>query len=816
MTRWCSLLTVSIILAPLAQAQRTTGAGEHHVCTDLSGNHVPCPETQLLAKDKNKRPVAEPDSVTLPGPSLERSLPKGILEGQKDFWSFPAHLRLSDASWGVPFAIVTGTLLASDASIEKKLPSDPNTIKRFDNLSNYGAAGMAGLVGGTYILGRLKGNRYLSDTAWLAGEAGANSYLASYALKTMLGRQRPNEGNGYGDFFSGGQSFPSEHAAAAWSVATVFADRYPSALTKFFLYGGAASITASRVLAQQHFSSDAFIGTALGWYFGHQAVRRYEREHEPDASFGNFVRSGDQGGLRGEDMGSPYIPLDSWIYPVMDRLAALGAVPAAALGQRPWTRLECAKLVSLAIEDRDMGDGSQTSKLLAALQREFAWDSEQLENQSNVGWHVDSIYTRFTQISGTPVNDSYHFGQTIINDFGRPYEQGFNAISGFQASANAGRLTFYVSGEYQHSPSAPPFSPAARQAIATEDNNPIQPAVPVNAVNEFNLLDSYLGFAFHNNQLSFGKQSLWWGPDRGGSLLFSDNAEPIEMIRFSRVAPIKLKFFGPVYYDFFFGRLDGHQFPPAPWTYGEKISFKPTPNLELGFARTAVFAGQGITPLTFSTFFHSYTSFSSQNKGTRMDPGKRTGGFTFSYRLPWIRDWATLYAEGISTDDTSPLSAPRRAPWNPGIYFSHLPKLPKMDLRVEAVYTDVPTSRSINGSFIYWDFIYHDDYTNDKNLIGDWIGREGTGFQAWSTYWFSPRAQLQFAYRNARVSNDFVPNGETLHDASVSLNTPIRKDLFLSATVQYEHLNAPVLNLNQSSNVTTSVGINFIPARKSN
>src|SRR5262249_11266403 len=156
---------------------------------------------------------------------------------------------------------------------------------------------------------------------------------------------------------------------------------------------------------------------------------------------------------------------------------------------------------------------------------------------------------RFSQISGTPVNDSYHFGQTIINDFGRPYQKGFNAISGFQASANAGRLTFYVSGEYQHSPSAPAYPQAARQAIANTDNNPVQPASPISAINQFTLLDAYAGFAFHNHQLTFGKQSLWWGPDRGGSLLFSDNAEPIEMLRLSRVAPLKVKFLGPMYYD---------------------------------------------------------------------------------------------------------------------------------------------------------------------------------------------------------------------------------------------------------------------------
>jgi hypothetical protein len=468
------------------------------------------------------------------------------------------------------------------------------------------------------------------------------------------------------------------------------------------------------------------------------------------------------------------------------------------------------------VAERDMGDRTQVSQILDVLQREFSWDISQLESGSNVGVHLDSLYSRVTQVSGTPVNDSYHFGQTAINDFGRPYQSGFNAISGFRASANAGRLTFYISGEYQHAPSAAPYRENARKAIANADIIPLPAATSIKEVNRVDLLDSYVGFAFHNHQLSFGKQSMWWGPTRGGSLSFSDNAEPIEMLRLSRVAPVKVGFLGPVYYDFYFGRLNGHHFPPRPWTYGEKISFKPTRNLELGFSRNVVFAGQGITPLTFSTFFHSYFSTKSEDKGTRSDPGKRQGGFSFSYRLPWIRDWATIYAEALSTDDPSPLAAPRRAPWNPGVYFSHLPKLPKMDLRLEAVYIDVPTSRSVRGSFIYWDFIYHDQYTNSKNVIGHWIGREGKGFQAWTTYWFSPLTQLQFAYRNARVASDFIPEGETLHDGSVSLQTPIGKNVRLSTSLKYEHLNAPILNLHQSSNVTTSIGVTFMPFRNAN
>src|SRR5216684_2653674 len=60
-------------------------------------------------------------------------------------------------------------------------------------------------------------------------------------------------------------------------------------------------------------------------------------------SLGEIVRG--DGGNSPSRSGSPYVPLDSWVYPTLDRLAALGVIHNEFLGMRPWTRLECARLV---------------------------------------------------------------------------------------------------------------------------------------------------------------------------------------------------------------------------------------------------------------------------------------------------------------------------------------------------------------------------------------------------------------------------------------------------------------------------------------
>jgi hypothetical protein len=206
-------------------------------------------------------------------------------------------------------------------------------------------------------------------------------------------------------------------------------------------------------------------------------------------------------------------------------------------------------------------------------------------------------------------------------------------------------------------------------------------------------------------------------------------------------------------------------------------------------------------------------SFSSSGTyGPADNPGKRTGGFDFSWKLPFVRNWLTLYTDAYSSDDPSPADAPRRAAIVPGIYVSHFPRIPKLDLRVEGGYTDITTSRSNNGDFVYWEAFYRDAQTNKGNIIGSWIGREGKGVQAWTTYWFSSGNSIQLGYREAKVAKDFIPNGETINDGSFKVNWWIHKDINVSGVLQYEKWLAPILAPNAQSNWTSEIQIGFWPS----
>jgi hypothetical protein len=608
-------------------------------------------------------------------------------------------------------------------------------------------------------------------------------------------------------------------------------------------YGLASLASVSRVKGRQHFPSDAIIGSAIGNLV---AQNIYSRHHDPELgggewrSIGEIVRSHDQSPA---NQGSPYVPLDSWVYPALDRLMALGVIDSGFADMRPWTRSECARLLSEAAEkvDEEGAGGAEAGKIHGFLVTEFREEIEGAQGEGKFRARVESVYARATGISGEPLTDGYHFGQTIFNDYGRPYQEGFNSVDGFSGWTSFGRWVGYVRAEYQHAPSAPAFSDRARQTIASVDPIPVvPPATPFAAVNRMHLLDAYVGMNFENWQVTFGKQSLWWGPGNAGPMMFSDNAEPINMFRINRVSPLQLPRFlkrlGPVRMEFFVGQLDGHHFVdtasgitgswsqslnPQPFIDGWKLSFKPTPNFEVGLTYTTIFGGVGIsaTPRTFvQSLFDS-----GGNLPDGSSKSSRENGLDFSYRIPKLRKWLTLYGEGFAHDQIIffidpkekplPFGYPDRAVWRGGIYVPMFPGIRKLDFRAEGGYTSNPLGPlgGYSQGFYYLANRYLNGYTNNGNLLGSWLGRAGQGLQAWSKYSFNARNSLQFAYRHAKVSANFIPGGGTVNDASVQADFLAGREFGLSTRVQYEHWNYPVLALQPQTNVSVSVQMTYWP-----
>jgi hypothetical protein len=475
--------------------------------------------------------------------------------------------------------------------------------------------------------------------------------------------------------------------------------------------------------------------------------------------------------------------------------------------------------------------GQSVDALYQALQQEFSPEIEGIEKVSDS--RIESIYARVGFLSGQPLADDYHFAKTIVNDFGRPFGNGANVITGISSRTIAGPFAIYVRGEYQHGGTLPQESTSTLQAVAKADDTPFAVPNRTSSLDRFQFLESYVSLNFHDNVISFGKQALWWGTGADAPFLFSTNAEPLPLLRFSRATPVVLPwifhYLGALRFETVWGQLNGQHFvflqdanggnirvftpPITPHTYlhGEKFSFKPTRNFEFAFSLTTLFGGPGF-PLTLHNLRLSYGKGNAA-AGSPNDPGDRRSAFDFSYRIPGVRDWLTLYGDSFTEDEFSPVSYPRKSSFRGGIYMPKLPRIPALDLRVEGVFTDIPNlDFGTDAGVEYFNARFRSGYTNFGQIIGSWIGREGRGISAWATYHFSAQSNLQFHYRNQQVNKLFVQGGH-LQDFGANATFARVGGMVFAASMQYEHWAFPAISPTPKSNVSAGLEIRYQPSQ---
>jgi membrane-associated phospholipid phosphatase len=208
---------------------------------------------------------------------LMRKFVVNVLMDQKDIWTSPFHMNRHDA---IPWILVgagTAALIATDHRSSRALPNTVDQVSISKDISNVGAVyTVLPITVGMYIGGAIAHNAKARETGVLAGEAIVDTLIDVGILKAVTQRPRPFEKNGNGSFFTGGASFPSGHAAESWALASVIAHEYNSNIIyPITAYGLASLVTLSRLSGQQHFASDIFVGSAIGWFTGRYVFKTH-------------------------------------------------------------------------------------------------------------------------------------------------------------------------------------------------------------------------------------------------------------------------------------------------------------------------------------------------------------------------------------------------------------------------------------------------------------------------------------------------------------------------------------------------------------
>jgi membrane-associated phospholipid phosphatase len=245
------------------------------LCGHAQGTDANLPDSPLPASTS---PTPEHRALT-DREETWRTLPGDFLHDQKGIWLFP--VQLGKGHHWLPVLAVAGVttgLIYADPHVMPYFRSHETNLDDLNDVFDpYISTGeIAAIPASLLAAGYIRRDPYQVSTALLAADAYADSAIVDLAVKAVTRRERPSDiavGKPFTNtFFNGnksplkGSSFPSGHAAGAFSVATVVARRYANhRWVPWTVYGFATVISFSRVTSMAHFPSDVFLGAAIGY-----------------------------------------------------------------------------------------------------------------------------------------------------------------------------------------------------------------------------------------------------------------------------------------------------------------------------------------------------------------------------------------------------------------------------------------------------------------------------------------------------------------------------------------------------------------------
>jgi membrane-associated phospholipid phosphatase len=247
--------------------------------------------TALAQDQTGQAPAQAEDQLELPRSSDPGKQPflRDFVRDEVKIWTSPfrgsSYSSRGFTRYVLPFALMTGALIASDHKTSDLLPNTEDQAKWSLRVSQVGAPyTLAGISAGMYLISRATGDKKARETGFLGAAAIAHSQLVTLGLKYISLRDRPvdfkknNEG-GTG-FFKGGDSFPSGHSSGSFALATVFAYEYgrDHKWVPYASFGLASVVAASRLSGEKHWMSDIFVGTTMGFLVGRYV---YKTHHDP-------------------------------------------------------------------------------------------------------------------------------------------------------------------------------------------------------------------------------------------------------------------------------------------------------------------------------------------------------------------------------------------------------------------------------------------------------------------------------------------------------------------------------------------------------
>ncbi len=251
-------------------------------------------------------------------------------------------------------------------------------------------------------------------------------------------------------------------------------------------------------------------------------------------------------------------------------------------------------------------------------------------------------------------------------------------------------------------------------------------------------------------ELVAGREALWWGPGFHGSMLLSNNALGLDMVRLQTANQVTLpwifEYIGPLKFVWFYGQFEEQREFPRAKLMGFRVDITPVSWLELGFGRTYIFGGDGRPQPPWyqwpSLLVYSPDNNESPFSGDnlfQLDATVRLANV--GKYLPFVRD-VELYVD-VGVDDTCCETAwiPLKPGLLVGLFLPNLFGSPDTTFRVEYSYTT---------SFNFTHGIYTDGYVRKGQVVSHFEGTKGEDLYFRLTQRLKPQLMLGFEVDLAR------------------------------------------------------------------
>ena len=491
----------------------------------------------------------------------------------------------------------------------------------------------------------------------------------------------------------------------------------------------------------------------------------------------------------GSALASSNLPLHHWGYDAIERLIALGVIDRALVGAKPFTRMQAAQYVARAIErvraDEIDIDGREAiaEPLLERLLAEFRPE-----------------LIRFGTIKARPEDKTgaLRFGARVTS------EVDASSIGGGQTvrfRENRGG-EYFVNGVQNQTDVRAWAELNEWAAVMVQpkfiSNRHLLGLGATNNSDNFYLREFSLKLSYANIALEAGRGTQWWGPGYHGSLLLTDHAFPMDMIKLGTERPFQLPGFlsglGDWKVNAFLAQLERNRDFSRARVFGLRISYLPVSWLEFGLTRLTQFGGRGRDQSFPETVVDTYIHPANQGADKEVN---EQGMADFRLRLPSVPylipfpAGLQLYGEIGTEDKWSQLPIPSRAAFLGGIYIPQVFQGDTLDLRIEYADTDYGRRRHPELGGVWYN---NGTYTSGMRYrglpLGHSMGTDATDFFVRTTRYLTETVQLGANF-NIQERDRGQPVHEKKREAAIDLTWWYTRNVQFMGGYTFQRLTNP-------------------------